>query len=371
MFTIMVDCGKFTKDEIQPFVVNELNSHIDILVVTHIDNDHVDGLCEMLTSLPNLYIGKIFYNCYQLLDGGVIASMTKVVSDDITMLSQNLPNKKIEKEGKINMEHASTLASIIMKNEGWNASWNKLYYVESSMEPHPLGDGFGRLVFLSPTRNEIDVLNEQFAREYMRLTRHRVPSTPFEGSETLFELVSRLVSMKCKEREYIKNHKIAGVVDKYSPERWSAAKAFNPEGVSDENRASIAFIWEFGDTKVLFMGDAEPDIVQKAIEDKYGHPIIFKAIKVSHHGSKHSTSDALMAWVDSRDYFFTGGSKSDKPSLEALSKIVDRGDNKIRTLHYNYEANSLMNNMSSDECSYIRNKYNFTISNQNELEFEY
>lgn len=32
------------------------------------------------------------------------------------------------------------------------------------------------------------------------------------------------------------------------------AKDFEPSGITDENKGSIAFIWEYKDTKVLFMG---------------------------------------------------------------------------------------------------------------------
>ena len=177
--------------------------------------------------------------------------------------------------------------------------------------------------------------------------------------------------MKIREREYVKKQKIAGLIDKYSVERWKKAKDFEPSGITDENKGSIAFIWEYKDTKVLFMGDAEPDIVKTAIVYKYGKVDNMKAIKVSHHGSKHSTSKELMEVIDSFDYFITGGSVGDKPSMETLVKIVDRGDNKVRTIHYNYDRNILMKDMASDESVELRQKYNFQIDTNNELEFEY
>ena len=44
---IMVDCGKYTK-EIDNFVKTELKNRIDYLIVTHIDNDHINGLITVI-----------------------------------------------------------------------------------------------------------------------------------------------------------------------------------------------------------------------------------------------------------------------------------------------------------------------------------
>lgn len=63
-FTLMVDCGMFT-EEVERFVCQDLNGSIDLLVVTHIDEDHIIGIREMLTKHPEIKIGKIFYNCGQ------------------------------------------------------------------------------------------------------------------------------------------------------------------------------------------------------------------------------------------------------------------------------------------------------------------
>lgn len=50
---IMVDCGLYTQ-EVNDYIVNDFHSYIDYLIVTHIDNDHINGLIEMLKTKPNL-----------------------------------------------------------------------------------------------------------------------------------------------------------------------------------------------------------------------------------------------------------------------------------------------------------------------------
>ena len=46
----MIDCGKYTSS-IKDYVEHELGRHINLLVATHIDNDHIDGLVEMLEQI--------------------------------------------------------------------------------------------------------------------------------------------------------------------------------------------------------------------------------------------------------------------------------------------------------------------------------
>lgn len=57
-FHLMVDCGSYNK-QIKEFVENTLHKRIDLLIATHIDNDHIAGLSTMLKSTPDLQIGNI------------------------------------------------------------------------------------------------------------------------------------------------------------------------------------------------------------------------------------------------------------------------------------------------------------------------
>lgn len=65
-YHIMIDCGDFTA-EIKDFIKSCLGLKIDMLIVSHYDNDHVCGLIEMLNDVEmrNLRIEKIIYNCFQ------------------------------------------------------------------------------------------------------------------------------------------------------------------------------------------------------------------------------------------------------------------------------------------------------------------
>lgn len=89
-FVTMIDCGKYTP-EIKKHVEEGLGKHINILIVTHIDNDHLDGIVEMLEQTPDIKIGKILYNCNQLWNGTSNKQASESLKQDLLALRSNLP----------------------------------------------------------------------------------------------------------------------------------------------------------------------------------------------------------------------------------------------------------------------------------------
>ena len=91
--------------------------------------------------------------------------------------------------------------------------------------------------------------------------------------------------------------------------------------MTEENKASLAFIWECGNKRVLFMGDAVSSTIINNLsvnEDV----LFFEAIKIAHHGSKFNTSKEFAKKIKSNHYFLTGGKKGEGPHIEAISKYI-------------------------------------------------
>ncbi len=370
-FVVMIDCGKYS-DDIRKYVEDELEKHINLLVVTHIDNDHVDGMVEMLEQTPDVRIDRILYNCNQLWKGQHKLQPTTTMQQDLQKLRNNLPPRQKCDGGKIKADKAITLAEKLAGNEMWWQAWKKDEYITSAIVPIHLNEHdkrFGRLVVLTPTMADIEKLNKAFKVEYARLTKHILAEGEYvEGQETLFELVERVAVMKRRNYETMDAVKIGAAVDLLDEARLKTAFEFKPKGVSEENVASISLMWEYGDERVLFMGDAEPDAIAMKIGSGMHE---MRAIKVSHHGSKHSTSNGLMNRVDSGHFFFTGGNLSDKPSLEAIIKIVKRDNTRERTLHFNNTVNKYVKALTSELGTAMREQYHIIIAESNEYQFEY
>ena len=148
--------------------------------------------------------------------------------------------------------------------------------------------------------------------------------------------------------------------------------------LSEANKASLAFVWECNEHRVLFMGDALCSTVVKNLIKRYGDgKHIFDAIKIAHHGSKYNTSSDFCDIIDSHTYFLTGGSESVGHDIECLSKLLIRrnADSFHRQLRYNVSTN-ILKDFKSDVAKGIRGKYNFDLVDDTDLnipqyEFEY
>ena len=107
---IMVDCGLYTQ-EVNDYIVNDFHSYIDYLIVTHIDNDHINGLIEMLKTKPNLIINHIFYNCHQRTSDDLQEWDEKMV-ENMKRVYGHLPVVVDMLEQKINAETSMSLAGL-------------------------------------------------------------------------------------------------------------------------------------------------------------------------------------------------------------------------------------------------------------------
>jgi len=118
------------------------------------------------------------------------------------------------------------------------------------------------------------------------------------------------------------------------------AEVYTPDA-SIPNGSSITLIISTGNKRVLFLGDAwAEDVVAKLRPlQTTALPIIFDAIKVSHHGSLHNTSVDLLSVADSPCFLISSdGGRHGHPDFEVLAEIVDRPAPFKRHLFFNYET---------------------------------
>lgn len=363
---IMVDCGRYSP-KVDDFIVNEFHGHIDYLIVTHIDNDHINGLIEMLKSKPNLTINHIFYNCYQRTSENLQEWDEKMVKN-MKRVYDHLPVVVDMLEQKINAESSMSLAKLILENDNWKKAWRREYITENSLAID-LENDMGRFIFLSPTKKALDDLDKEYRTLFWK-TLYKQKKEDYKKEETIYESLMRII-----EQEDNDGFDEVPVSSKVLDE--NALKLYADEKMKDlspANEASIAFIWEHEGHRILFMGDANPDQVVKKIGDVYKDtpkPVLFDAIKISHHGSAHSTSKELVSIADSERYFVTGGANA-RPSYQALSRIIiaplpeDLSHREIRYNRENDILKSLANNGS------LKDKLHYSITaNANEYEVSY
>ena len=312
---ILVDCGKFTT-EVKYYICQKFGERIDYLIVTHFDNDHINGIIAMLRAMPDLTINHILYNCYQRTSEHLEQWDDKMI-ENVKRLYGRLPVVVDMLENKINADSSVTLADLILNNVSWKNAWRR-EYITSETEPIELGENMGRLRFLSPNQEALDKLDKEYRKLFWQKL-YKKKEADYKKEETIYEALMRIM---LENENVVEKHSVSATeLDEAALLKY-AEESLDP--LTDSNEASIAFVWEHDSHKILFCGDASPKVVSDKVKDVYADlpkPIVFDAIKVSHHGSAHSTSKEQLSVVDSEHYFVTGGAKV-RPSFQALSRIV-------------------------------------------------
>ena len=86
---MMIDCGEYTT-AIREYVENQFGKQIDLLIITHIDADHIHGIEQMLKETPDLNIGKIIFNSYERQQGQPETPLTPIQKQQIESIKGEL-----------------------------------------------------------------------------------------------------------------------------------------------------------------------------------------------------------------------------------------------------------------------------------------
>lgn len=330
-FHVMVDCGRLT-DEILSYVTHDLNKTINMLIVTHIDNDHINGIASLLHRVHDLEIGRIIFNCYHRVKNEGIGHLTTEQRNILSNLKQRCPAAAEVIDGKVSAKAAISLSEQILNNPEWAKVWDTSQFVAGNTIE--LDGGYGRIRLLSPLANDLHKLEKQFKKEFWAQF-YKEYTVPISEDEVIYEVLLRIWELS-------QTMKSASKASHVTLGKESFARAADKETLSMSltNQCSLAFVYEYENLRFLLMGDADPKIVTDSLKEAYPNqmPIQMDLVKVSHHGSSHSTTKELSGNVKSSHYYFTGGNRDDRPSLEAVSRIVanyGQEEKPVCTLHFN------------------------------------
>ncbi len=300
--------------------ISDKKQHVDLLILTHFDDDHIGGLLRWLNKdkeTPKL-IQKVWFN-----SGKEIAK--KLAIEENNDLSIEIKNG--ENNFHTSPQQGIRFEEYLSKNRLWD----------------------GKLI---KQGDKIDLLGLKF----------KILSPNMEKLEEL---------LKCykKEKDYFTS---GGEFDFTTPlkdfiEEESKTEFKFKEDKSVPNGSSIAFVLEYGGKKFLFLGDAHPSIVidgLKKFDFNEKNPLKAELIKISHHGSKHNTNDELLSIIKTNNYFISSnGSKHGLPNKRTIARIIKTNPN--ATIHFNYKDLKKKVFQKNDFDTY---KY-FKISSTNEFKY--
>ena len=275
----------------------ENQRHLELLVVTHIDTDHIEGVLKLLEDDEiGVTLGDVWFNGWQ-----------------------HLPGIEFVSFGPAQGEKLSTL--LFRSQVPWNDKFGgeRVSIPDAGALPTCRLPGGMDLTLLSPGVSELEQLRpfwEQECREH-GLIPSVEPPPPEEMPSFGFEVLG-------------------------PPDVEALAEAPSEDDHSKANASSIAFLAEFDGRRALLAGDAYADVLSDALQRLVapggGDRLRLDAFKLSHHGSKSNVTPEILEKVDCQRYLFStngGGSRLQHPNQEAVARVLKYGG-EAPQLYFNY-----------------------------------
>lgn len=287
---------------VYPELKNKLRKlkQIDLLVVTHIDNDHIGGIEKLFeVNDSKINIKKVYFNSGAFLGDSEI--------EDRKRLIKEATGNKSYKQG-INLEKKLQDLNI----------WDKEPITNNTKD---LKLGPINIKVLAPFKENIEALNKDWDKEAERM-----------------------------EKE--KAGKKAGVKETYEDIKTLLGKTEEIE-TTITNESSIVLLIEVDEKKILFTGDtSSANLLRSLKELEYSkdNPIKLDLFKLPHHGSKKNLSKELVEMIDCKKYLIpTNGKAHGHPDKETLARIIDFNKDKDIEFIFNYDVYEPMFSKQDEE----------------------
>ncbi len=252
--------------------------HFELVVVSHIDIDHIDGIVKLLndTELGVTY-DDLWFNGYQHLV------------------------KEIETLGG----RSGELLTNVIDPKRWNKAFNgKGVVARGKRLPTATLAGGMRLTVLSPRREQLVALAPKWKKE------------------------AKAAGLDPKVKATARRSRPGVEVLGGTPNVEQLAQAKYERDTAEANGSSIALLAEVGRTKALLLADAFAEVVTLALDQLVGagRPIKVAAVKLAHHGSQANNPIDLISRLDAEKWLVsTNGKVFQHPDPEAIARIVKHG----------------------------------------------
>lgn len=317
---IVIDGGP---DQSRIAVNRKLSSFpcIDLMILTHYDNDHISGINTYVSQHVNderFPAREVWANCAKSIG---VSVGTNVSFPEASTLAGVLEDVKKQNQG------------FVWRSDIVSGQW---YHLE-----------FADIFVLGPT----SAIREKCQMKYEAETKTDVSDVRIVQSDKSLEELSR-------------NPKMKPVMS-------------NPHHLV--NMDSIAILLKCDGLTALFLGDTFPCVIieqLKSLAESDGGKLKLDVLKVSHHGSKNNISNEMLDLLDCNNYIITtngGSGNSFHPDRESLANILlhptRNKDSKVNVL-LNYGLDVIENRvgvlLTEDEkkeynCEIIENISNFPV----------
>lgn len=288
--------------------VPEKQRHFELIVVTHVDADHIEGIVKLLSDDNlGLRVREIWFNGLQHLDECAPLHL-----------------------GGVQGEYLSAL--IGQRAIPWNSAGENrpIHAASDAALPCFALPGDLQLTILSPTRETMAKMAEAWESEVQKAG--LVPGQTKECLEHLQTKGKRLLVRFSDEAEV--------------PDVKSLLAEPYEGDTSPANGSSIAFLAEYEGLSVLFGADAYAEVLVSSIERllKARNLDVLEVdiFKLPHHGSAANLSSRLMELVRAKRILVsTSGAIFGHPDAEAIARILAATPNVEFVFNYRSEETEI------------------------------
>lgn len=297
---ILVDGGVDETGNTFAKIISEIDSRdesIEAIILTHIDYDHIQGVIKGLEQISK----KV---------------LEKVVKSIIFNTSKGIRNKGITTRANID-------------------NWEDSIKVNRSSKGYGVGEAIS-LIELLKDKGLADRLIDYVVAGNIITTKSEAQLKVISPNQDALE------ELLTKWENYGETGRAEGYASNLELTSKSLYELEDERLYSDSsvnNKSSIAFIFEFDDNKVAFLGDSLPSICIKGLRElDVSIPYKVDAVKISHHGSRSNTSDKLLKVLPTENYLISTNGKGRKvPSKVVISHIWKCLNKKKAKVFCNYE----------------------------------
>ena len=323
------------------------NQKIDVLVVTHYDSDHIEGVLKLLEEPRySALVKEVWHNGLK----EIAPDLRKKASETEEKvyrqyMSDNATAHQAE-SGEISGKQSLDLARLLDREKKTINSISDGGAITAQTPSRSLGPKQDvEVFFLLPER---ETLNKQL-NDYRKALKKIVLSADVTLSEYCRSAFERYIPKTERSVGKVKPISAQKVINAKTPvvDQIPALATSECADADDKlaNASSIAIVIRYHGKKFLFPGDATPKLLAAALErwkKVTGENLHFDVVKLPHHGSKYSCVSLLEESELDGDVFLvsTNGKMYDHPDLESLAKIVCRsaGPQPYRRLLFNYDV---------------------------------
>lgn len=317
---------------------------INLLIVTHIDSDHIGGIQAFLeenglAKTPSVIgVDEVWYNAFFHVNTAEVYQKPVPYTIREVLRGSLAVHNGVKSDGRndISVIQGNTVAGLLKeRGYNWNSLWEGNAVCVKNGGQKYLTDKI-QCTLLGPGEKELEELAQFWISKLKSNVKKFVVcddmlySEAFEcyyahNGEGQEEAVRKDIAYDNMEREK--------EIDWMKWEEAWSGQIDNREA----NRSSIAFMLEYEGVKLFFPGDCPIQLLQESL------PKVIDIVKLPHHGSEKDISKEFITNTEVSYYILsTDGQRHGHPSKQVIASIL-RSAPKCLALLKNYDITELKN----------------------------